>query len=167
MEPGDSKADAKARRFAEKKGIDVGDAIAVGRAFVDGADQVLVVRPGGLELHRLGKVGSLTRKGAGVVTLAAGRIGSVSTRREGITGVVSIDGSGQDLEFHTDLITRDRIAAAIRQCTTGAPAPLVQAPPAASTYPPPPAVPAGWYPAGDVQRYWDGSTWTEHTAPLV
>jgi hypothetical protein len=27
--------------------------------------------------------------------------------------------------------------------------------------------PAGWYPAGDVQRYWDGTKWTEHTAPLV
>lgn len=26
--------------------------------------------------------------------------------------------------------------------------------------------PAGWYPTGDVQRYWDGADWTEHTAPL-
>lgn len=33
--------------------------------------------------------------------------------------------------------------------------------------PPPPSVPAGWYPQGDVQRYWDGSQWTEHTAPLA
>ncbi|WP_454810599.1 DUF2510 domain-containing protein [Paenarthrobacter nitroguajacolicus] len=33
--------------------------------------------------------------------------------------------------------------------------------------PPPPGVPAGWYPNGDVQRYWDGTSWTEHTAPLV
>lgn len=24
----------------------------------------------------------------------------------------------------------------------------------------------GWYPAGAVQRYWNGSQWTEHTAPL-
>lgn len=28
-------------------------------------------------------------------------------------------------------------------------------------------MPAGWYPNGDVQRYWDGSAWTEHTAPLA
>lgn len=28
-------------------------------------------------------------------------------------------------------------------------------------------MPAGWYPNGDVQRYWDGSTWTDHTAPLA
>jgi hypothetical protein len=33
--------------------------------------------------------------------------------------------------------------------------------------PPPPGVPAGWYPRGDVQEYWDGSAWTGSTAPLV
>ncbi len=33
--------------------------------------------------------------------------------------------------------------------------------------PPPPGVPAGWYPRGDVQEYWDGSVWTGHTAPLT
>jgi hypothetical protein len=29
-------------------------------------------------------------------------------------------------------------------------------------------VPAGWYPDADnpaLQRYWDGTQWTEHTAP--
>ncbi|TAK68719.1 MAG: DUF2510 domain-containing protein [Actinomycetota bacterium] len=33
--------------------------------------------------------------------------------------------------------------------------------------PPPPDVPAGWYPNphGPGQKYWDGSGWTEHTAP--
>ncbi|WP_394855679.1 DUF2510 domain-containing protein [Rhodococcus globerulus] len=43
---------------------------------------------------------------------------------------------------------------------------------AASTPPPPPpaSVPAGWYPDANgapAQRYWDGSAWTEHTAPLA
>ncbi len=36
--------------------------------------------------------------------------------------------------------------------------------------PPPPSVPAGWYSDpnnGQLQRYWDGTIWTEHTAPLV
>jgi hypothetical protein len=33
--------------------------------------------------------------------------------------------------------------------------------------PPPHGVPAGWYPRGDVQEYWDGSAWTGNTAPLV
>jgi hypothetical protein len=34
--------------------------------------------------------------------------------------------------------------------------------------PPPGAVPAGWYPDPSTtggRRYWDGSGWTEHTAP--
>lgn len=35
------------------------------------------------------------------------------------------------------------------------------------TVPPPPSVPAGWYPQGDVQRYWDGAAWTEHTTPVA
>ena len=40
----------------------------------------------------------------------------------------------------------------------------------ASPPPPPPSVPAGWYPDADrsgIQRYWNGTAWTEHTAPLV
>lgn len=40
--------------------------------------------------------------------------------------------------------------------------------PVSSPPPPPPSVPAGWYPDpnnGQLQRYWDGTTWTEHTAP--
>ncbi|MFZ2509663.1 MAG: DUF2510 domain-containing protein [Gordonia sp. (in: high G+C Gram-positive bacteria)] len=39
-----------------------------------------------------------------------------------------------------------------------------------SVPPPPSAVPAGWYPDTEnasIQRYWDGSGWTEHTAPNV
>lgn len=27
--------------------------------------------------------------------------------------------------------------------------------------------PAGWYPQGDVYRYWNGSTWTSDTAPIT
>ncbi|KRE65424.1 hypothetical protein ASG79_13700 [Arthrobacter sp. Soil761] len=38
---------------------------------------------------------------------------------------------------------------------------------AAVPAPPPRGVPAGWYPRGDVQEYWDGSAWTGNTAPLV
>jgi Protein of unknown function (DUF2510) len=43
------------------------------------------------------------------------------------------------------------------------------APPPPPPPPPPPNVPEGWYPDpnnSSVQRYWDGTTWTEHTAPL-
>ena len=29
-----------------------------------------------------------------------------------------------------------------------------------------PRPPAGWYPQGTVQRYWDGTAWTQHVAPI-
>ena len=29
----------------------------------------------------------------------------------------------------------------------------------------PAAAPAGWYPVDGVQRYWDGTQWTDHVAP--
>jgi hypothetical protein len=56
----------------------------------------------------------------------------------------------------------NQAAASSRKHPVGQPIPTVAAPPP----PPPSAVPAGWYPQGEVQRYWDGSEWTEHTAPL-
>lgn len=44
---------------------------------------------------------------------------------------------------------------------------LVKAATAVTPPPPPPvSVPAGWYPQGDIQRYWDGNAWTDNTAPL-
>lgn len=43
----------------------------------------------------------------------------------------------------------------------------VAAPGAVPPPPPPASVPAGWYPRGDVQEYWDGNAWTGHTAPLA
>ena len=40
-------------------------------------------------------------------------------------------------------------------------------PPLEVAPPPPPSIPAGWYPdpAGSGQRYWDGTAWTTHTHP--
>lgn len=41
-------------------------------------------------------------------------------------------------------------------------------PSAITAPPPPPGIPAGWYPdAGNdkLLRYWDGTAWTDHTAP--
>lgn len=29
-----------------------------------------------------------------------------------------------------------------------------------------PQTPPGWYPQGNVQRYWDGQQWTDHVSPL-
>ncbi len=28
-------------------------------------------------------------------------------------------------------------------------------------------IPPGWYPHGNIQRYWDGTAWTDDTAPLA
>lgn len=151
-------SDESAREKAAKKGVDVTGAVAVGWGFGDGAERVMAVYGDRVEVHHLGKVGSITRKGAGVVSLPRGRVGSVSSRKEGITGVVSIHGSGEDVDFPTDFDTRDRMVEAVRA--------MLAESPAAAPVPPPPSVPAGWYPQGDVQRYWDGSAWTDHTAPL-
>jgi hypothetical protein len=50
----------------------------------------------------------------------------------------------------------------------GQDATVLTASPATAPPPPPPvSVPAGWYPQGDIQRYWDGAVWTDHTAPLA
>lgn len=108
-------ADEKAREFAAKRGVDVSGAVAVGRAFEDGVERLLVVHPGRVEWHHLGA--ALTGGGAGVTSIPGGRIGSVSTRREGIWGVVSVQGSGVDVEFRTDLVEMDRLAGAIRSVT--------------------------------------------------
>ncbi|MBF6347357.1 DUF2510 domain-containing protein [Nocardia cyriacigeorgica] len=40
--------------------------------------------------------------------------------------------------------------------------------PATAEPPPPPQVPANWYPdpvEPTILRWWDGTTWTEHTTP--
>ena len=73
-------ADGKARAFANKKGIDTSSATAVGRTYQDGADQMLAVYPGRVDVHHLGKAASLLKKGAGVTSLDGGRIGVVLTR---------------------------------------------------------------------------------------
>ena len=107
-------ADEKARAFATKKGVPVVGATAVGRAFQGGADQVMVVHPDRVEVHHLGRVASIGGQGAGVMSLPRDRAGSVSTRREGVWCVVRVEGSGQDVEFKTDVDTGERLAAALR-----------------------------------------------------
>jgi hypothetical protein len=63
-----------------------------------------------------------------------------------------------------------------RLAEPASPAPSIAGPPppgvAPAPPPPPPeqvehVTPAGWYPdpEGEGQRYWDGTRWTEHTAP--
>lgn len=82
------------------------------------------------------------------------------------TGTIELSASGGGMKVEGILGDEgERIISAIRQQMAAASAP--QSTPAAAP-PPPSAVPAGWYPdkAAGVQRYWDGTAWTEHTAPL-
>lgn len=58
---------------------------------------------------------------------------------------------------------------AVEAALAGGPVAAAPAVPASAPVPPPPAVPAGWFPdpnGAELRRYWDGSQWTEHTAPL-
>ena len=71
--------------------------------------------------------------------------------------------SGLDEKKARQFVTRlNKDAAAHREHPIGQAIVTAAAPPP----PPPSAIPAGWYPQGDIQRYWDGSAWTDHTAPL-
>lgn len=67
-----------------------------------------------------------------------------------------------------DLAAFARLRDAVEDVILNA-APGPQADSAQGSPPPPPAVPAGWYPDpnnAQLQRYWDGGSWTDHTAPL-
>jgi hypothetical protein len=107
------------------------------------------------------------------------KISSIQWTKGMMTGTITIFASGNKAEVKTvnnddgKAIT-DRVRAitsghteagsAVRP-TTSAPG---AAPPPPPPPPPPPSVPAGWYPDADnatLLRYWDGSTWTENTAP--
>jgi hypothetical protein len=62
----------------------------------------------------------------------------------------------EDLAALVSAVGGERTASPQEPATTAAPPP------------PPPSVPAGWYPDPNgqpLQRYWDGTQWTEHTAP--
>ena len=64
----------KAREFATKKDIRVDGAVAVGRGYDDSAEWVMAVHPDRVEVHHLGKVDSLMKKGAKATVLPRGRI---------------------------------------------------------------------------------------------
>ncbi len=76
--------------------------------------------------------------------------------------------AGLDEEKARDFATKIKRAGMLQQKEVAQLVNDKEEPSTSSTpMPPPPGVPAGWYPNGDVQRYWDGTGWTEHTAPLA
>lgn len=96
--------EAKSRAKAQKKGIAVDGALAVGHTFDDSADQFLLVFPDRVELINRGKVGSLFRSGAGTETMAMDRITSTEVTNRGIWAVVEVHASGNSVEFKADQI---------------------------------------------------------------
>ena len=106
------------------------------------------------------------------------KISSVQWSKGLVGGTLTIFASGNKAEVKNvqnddGKTIADRVRGIISGHTTAgsaAPptAPAASAPPPPPPPPPPPSVPAGWYPDADndkLMRYWDGATWTEHTAP--
>lgn len=104
------------------------------------------------------------------------KISSVQWAKGMLTGTITIFASGNKAEVKTvnnddgKAIT-DRIRAiqaGHAQRTAPQPAAMPAAATAAPPPPPPPGIPANWYPDPNndtLLRYFDGQTWTEHTAP--
>jgi hypothetical protein len=165
---------------AQRKGVDTSDALLVLEGIDDSSIVFLVIRPDRVEAHNMGKMGTLTHKGRGMEEIGIQRISSVEVKKAGmLKHEVRVYTSGNTLtaplparemaEAARATISALMNGAAATGATQPAPTPAAApAPPAASTPPPPPppGVPADWYPDGAVQRYWDGTAWTEHTAPL-
>lgn len=112
-----------------------------------------------------------TRKGAGVEVIPMRSITSVTQKRDSmVNDVVSVITAGNTIDMRCNRKEGERLRSLILSGINGElEAPKQTAAPEAPP-PPPPSVPAGWYPdphgQAGLQRYWDGSRWTEHTAPL-
>lgn len=116
--------------------------------------------------------GARTRKGAGVEVIPMKSITSVTQKRDTmLNDVVSVITAGNTIDMRC---SRKEAGELRRLILDGINGNLQQDAPEerpASPAPPPPPPPAGppadWYPDphGEVGllRYWDGSTWTEHT----
>jgi hypothetical protein len=102
-----------------------------------------------------------------------GKITSVQWNSGFVQGTLTVYASGNKAEIN-NVAKPDGppLADKVRAILAGHTAPVAPTTPAFAApprpTPPPPAVPAGWYPDGQnqaLQRYWDGTGWTEHTAP--
>lgn len=153
---------------------------------VSGAKITAGILTGGLSLAA---TGTKTRKGAGTEVIPMRSITSVTTKRDTFANdVVSIITAGNTIDMRCarkEAVELKRLIMAgingqlhatveVAPVPAATATPIAQPPqPAASTPTPPPpppadAPPAGWFPdpKGVARlRYWDGATWTDHTAP--
>ena len=109
------------------------------------------------------------------------KISSIQWSAGMLMGTITIFASGNKSEIKSvdkndGKALVDRVRGITSRQTMTSPAASTSAPirtsspQVASAPPPPPSVPAGWYPDSSdavLLRYWDGSKWTEHTAPRV
>ncbi|WP_206062781.1 SHOCT domain-containing protein [Nocardioides piscis] len=103
----------KARAKAQKKGVEVAGAVAVGHTFDDSADQFLVIFPDRVELVSMGKLGSLFRSGAGTESIPMARVSSTECRNQGIWSQVEVHTSGNSIEFKCDQVSGPYLRQAI------------------------------------------------------
>jgi hypothetical protein len=103
----------KARAKAEKKGVIVAGAVAVGHTFDNSADQFLIVFPDRVDLVNTGKMGSLLRSGAGTETIPVSRISSAECRNKGIWSVLEVHTSDTSITFKADLVSGPHLRQAV------------------------------------------------------
>jgi hypothetical protein len=109
--------DSKARKKAAKAGINVDGAVFVDRSLSkDSHWQTLAVFPDRIEFVDHGKVGTFTRKGAGMEAWRYDRITAVSATKAGaIYSNVNIVGPGATLQFRTAHVLASHLRSVIQE----------------------------------------------------
>lgn len=115
-----------------------------------------------IEWHQTGHF--VRSKGGEVIPMR--NVSSVATKRDGLVFTkVQVTTTGNTIDFRVAHADAERVKAAITSLLLGDHA-AGQRPVNATAAPPPAGPPAGWYrdPQGQpLERWWDGSTWTDHT----
>lgn len=111
--------EAKARQEAERAGVDIDGALAVGHHLAPEGNgfawRTLVIRPDRVELHHHGQVATLSKEGRGVRTIPVEKITSVKSENDDGINEVTIYASGDDLTFRAKQEQGPRLAATVAE----------------------------------------------------